>query len=306
MSRRRPRWWLVAAGDIALVAGLLSGLSFLPPDNSLTDVRQSGVVKLCVPPSAPPFARDDPQAPGFDVALVRMVAQEIGIRTTVNVVSSIGQDFNPRNWRVTRGQCNVIAGGVADTVQTRNFLQTIPTRTETGWVGVSRSAALPEKGSVWAVWPGASGLERLALSAWLRRRGARAQLVRSVDEVPALLDAGRVDGAIMERYLAASIDASGRYRSVWLPQPEFERRRMALGLWKGDQTLYRAVKAAVEKLEKSDQVDSIRIQYGLDRSIGFPHGPDDVYGASKPRTTRREFCHARAALLEGRKMCAQG
>ncbi len=57
----------------------------------------------------------------------------------------------------------------------------------------------------------------------------------------ALLDGGKIDGAIMERYAAASIDTSRGYSAFWLPRQDFERYRMALGLWKGDQTLYRAV-----------------------------------------------------------------
>jgi hypothetical protein len=269
MSRRRHTRWLLAAGNIVLVGGLLSGLSFLPPDNSLAEVRQAGVLKLCVPERAPPFAQNDPKAPGFDVELVRIAAEEIGARATVNVVASIGKDFNPRNWRVTRSQCNIIAGGVADTVQTRNFMQTIPTESETGWVGISRNGMLPEKGSAWAVWPGASGLERVALSAWLRGRGANVRLIRSPGELPALLDEGKINGAIMERYEAASVDTS-RYQVFWLPQESFKRYRMALGLWKGDQTLYWAVKAAVHKIEKSDRVEVMRLRYGLGQPVGLP------------------------------------
>lgn len=269
MNRRHHKRWLLAAGDVVLVGGLLSALSFLPPDNSLAEVRQAGVLKLCVGDSAPPFVLNDPNAPGFDVELVRMAAEEIGIPAKVNVVSSIGKDFNPRNWRVTRAQCNVIAGGVADTVQTRGFLQTIPTEAETGWVGISRDGTLPDQGSAWAVWPGASGLDRVALSAWLRRRGATARLVRSPGELAALLDDGKISGAIMERYQAASIDTS-RYRVFWLPQDSFERYRMALGLWKGDQTLYRAVKASVHDIEKSDGMKVMRVRYGLRQPVGLP------------------------------------
>lgn len=267
MSRRRKRW-LLAAGNLAVVAGLLSALSFLPPDNSLLDVRQAGALKLCVGDSAPPFVQNDPGAPGYDVELVRMAAAEIGVPARVNVVASIGKDFNPRNWRVTRAQCNIIAGGVADTAQTRSFLQTIATQAETGWVGISRDGQLPDRGGTWAVWPGTSGLDRPALSAWLRRRGAGVRLVRSPEEVAALLDGGKVNGAIMERYQSASLDTS-RYRVFWLPADSFSRYPMALGLWKGDQTLYRAVKAAVEAINTSGRMDVMRVRYGLGRPVGL-------------------------------------
>ena len=80
---------------------------------------------------------------GRGIELGTKVAEQLGLRLAVNTLSSIGTDFNPRNWSLTRGQCDLIAGGVADTVQTRSFLQTIPTPIETGWVGVSTSGRLP-------------------------------------------------------------------------------------------------------------------------------------------------------------------
>jgi len=255
--------WLQAAFNIVLVGILLFGLSFLPPDNSLAEVREAGVLKLCVPENFPPLAQNDPGRPGFDVELVRKAAEEIGIRVTVNVMASMGKDFNPRNWRLTRGQCNIIAGGVADTTQTRNFLQTIPTDVETGWVGISHDGAQPVQGSTWAVWPGTSGLDRLSLSSWLRERGVRPRLIRSPDELQAILDDGTVAGAIVERFAATSVDTSRGYKIFWLAPERFERFRMALGLWKGDQTLYRAVQSAIQKIKESDKVGFLRIMYGL-------------------------------------------
>ncbi|KKB12519.1 hypothetical protein VE25_06170 [Devosia geojensis] len=269
MSGKARHRWLRSAANIALIGGLLFALSFLPPDNSLADVQRTGVLKLCVPESYPPLVATDPQMPGFDVELARMIAEEIGVRLAVNVMSSIGRDFNPRNWRLTRGQCNVIAGGVADTVQTRGFLQTLPTLAETGWVAVSADGALPVRGSAWAVWPGTSGLDRLALSGWLRETGVTARLARSPAELQELLESGQVQGAIMERFASTAIDfEDNSYRIFWLPPDRFARFRMAFGLWKGDQTLYRAVRAALDKLERSDAVYFIGSRYGLEQQIG--------------------------------------
>jgi len=262
MSRRPRHPWLRPAANIGLIAVLLIALSFLPPDNSLAEVQENGVLKLCVPESYPPLVQADEDSPGFDVELAGLIAQEIGVRLVVNVMPSIGRDFNPRNWRLTRGQCNIIAGGVADTVQTQGFLQTLPTLAETGWVGISLDGSLPARGSSWAVWPGTSGLDRLALSRWLRENDVKARLVSSPTELRALLDRGEIDGAITERFAASAtgID-NGEYQVFWLPPESFERFRMALGLWKGDQTLYRAVRAALKKLDY--KVKNIGSEYGL-------------------------------------------
>jgi len=269
MSRARRHPWLRSAANIGLIAVLLVAVSFLPPDNSLAEVRQTGALKLCVPESYPPLVLADPEMPGFDVELARLVAEEIGVRLAVNVMPSIGRDFNPRNWGLTRAQCNMTAGGVADTVQTRNFLQTLPTPAETGWVGISIDGAMPAAGATWAVWPGTSGLDRLALSGWLRESGVRARLVRSPQELVQLLASGEVSGAIMERFASTAIEfGNNSYQLFWLPQDRFPRFRMAFGLWKGDQTLYRAVREAMQKLDRSGAVYFIGSRYGLGQQIG--------------------------------------
>jgi len=268
MSRAPRHPWLRSAANIALIAVLLVAVSFLPPDNSLAEVQGTGALKLCVPESYPPLVQADPAAPGFDVELARLIAEELGVRLVVNVMPSIGRDFNPRNWGLTRAQCNMIAGGVADTVQTRNFLQTLPTPAETGWVGLSAGGATPAAGGTWAVWPGTSGLDRLALSGWLRETGVRARLVQSPAELRQLLESGEVDGAIMERFASTTIAMGDGYQLFWLPVDGFGRFRMAFGLWKGDQTLYRAVRAAMEKLDQSSAVYFIGSRYGLGEQIG--------------------------------------
>src|SRR5690606_22254345 len=111
---------------------------------------------------------------------------------------------------------------------------------ETGWVGIAPTASAPEPGSTWAVWPGSSGTDRLALSNWLRERGARGRLVRSPSEVSQLLDSGQVQGALMERLSASTVKMSDNFMIFWLPEEIFPQHQMALGFWKGDQTLYRA------------------------------------------------------------------
>lgn len=268
ISQTKNRW-VQAAVNIAFIAVFLFAISFLPPDNSLAEIRRTGVIKLCVPRHFPPLAQDDPQDPGFDVELVRMIAEEIGVRMTVNVMISMGQDFNPRNWRLTRGQCNIIAGGVADTVQTRNFLQTIPTDIENGWVAVSRTGEPPMRGTVWAVWPGSSGLDRISLSSWVREQGVTPRLIRSPDELAPLLDSAEIDGAIVERFVASAANLSG-HSIFWLAPERFRHYPMALGLWKGDQTLYRAVEKSLRTIKGTEMFASMTIHYGLDRSIAVP------------------------------------
>lgn len=268
MSRAHPNRWLQAGINIAIVAALLSAISFLPPDTSLADRQKAGALKVCVPASFPPLVTGDAARPGFDIELVQAIAGQLNLQLAVNVLPSIGKDYNPRNWFLTRAQCDLVAGGVADTVQTRSFMQTIPTEAETGWVGISASGEMPDAGSVVAVLPGTTGLDRLALSSWLRQQGLRGQLVRSPNELTRLLASGAAAAAVTERFTAAELqlDSTG-LRMFWLDEQTFPHFAMALGLWKGDQTLRRAVAGAMETLEKAGTLATLRDSYGLSGAV---------------------------------------
>ena len=65
-----------------------------------------------MPPVYPPLVTSDPSAPGIDVELLRALAEKLALKLAITPNPAIGQDFNPRNWRVTRAQCEVLAGGV--------------------------------------------------------------------------------------------------------------------------------------------------------------------------------------------------
>ena len=264
MSTRRPHRWLRAAANLALIAALLFAVSFLPPDTSLKARQEAGVLKLCVPPSYPPLVTGDPEEPGFDIELAQHIAQSIGVRLIVNALPSIGRDFNPRNWQLSRAQCDMIAGGLTDTLQTRGFLQTIPTSAETGWVALAPQGKLPGPGAAAAVLPGSSGLDRLALSSWLRAQGLRPILVSSPDELVRALTEGRAQVGFTERFAASSIASLPPDITLsWLSVQDLPRYGMALGLWKGDQTLMRAVQAAMDELKQSGTLDKLRERYGL-------------------------------------------
>src|SRR5690606_24260426 len=139
---------------------------FLPADTSLSQIRERGVLKLCVPESYPPLVTGNPEQPGYDVELAKGIAKHLGVRLAVNTLPTIGRDFNPRNWMVTRAQCDMLGGGVADTLQTRNFMQTLPTGIELSWMLIAPSGELPAPGNTIVIIPGSSGLDRLQLSSF--------------------------------------------------------------------------------------------------------------------------------------------
>ena len=264
MSKGRPQPWRAAVINLVVVVALLVAVSFLPPDTSLASRQAAGSLMLCVPPSYPPLVTGDADKPGYEVELGDAVAEALGLKLVVNVLPSIGKDFNPRNWFLTRAQCDMVGGGVADTVQTRSFMQTVPTAVRTGWIGISPSGAMPPAGSVVAVLPGTSGLNRVSLSSWLRGRQVRAQLVRSPAELSQMLRSGAAAAGVTERFVEGRLDLDPAAFPVFsLDEAQFPSYPMALGMWKGDQTLKRAVENAVRRLEQSGALANLQERYGM-------------------------------------------
>ncbi|WP_158541548.1 substrate-binding periplasmic protein [Pelagibacterium lacus] len=267
---RQSRRWLPGAINILVVAALLFAATFLPPDTSLGEVRRSGTLRVCVPQSAAPLVTGDPAAPGYDIEVLQHLAERLGLRLALNINPAIGRDFNPRNWRLTRAQCAVIAGGVVDSAATRGFLQLLPTGVETGWAAiVPPGEALGPVGTA-AVLPGSQGLDRLALSGFLRENGIRTLAARAPGDLVAALETGAADIAISDRFTIATLALDEDARILWLPEPPFARFPLAFGLWKGDLTLRRALRDAMDAMGRDGTLASIAERYGLDG------GPEDA------------------------------
>src|ERR1700730_8708628 len=151
-----------------MIFGLLAGVYLLPADTSLTEVRRAGLLRACMPPLYPPLVTAGPAAPGIDVELLRALAADLGLKFAITPNQAMGEDFNPRNWRVTRAQCEVLAGGVVASPVTRSFLETSPPYAQTGWAFVSPNPIGDLPGRRAGVFTGISGLDRIALSRFLR------------------------------------------------------------------------------------------------------------------------------------------
>src|SRR5260370_9940028 len=138
----RPRW----VGDLITVGGvaaLFAAVYLLPHAPSLAQVKQAGVLRLCVATLYPPLVTGKPEEPGFDIEFAQAIAKRLDVRIVVNPNAAMGHDFNPRNWNLTLAQCQMLAGGVAASDLTRSFLDTTPPHLQTGWALVQ--AQLPPR-----------------------------------------------------------------------------------------------------------------------------------------------------------------
>lgn len=266
-SPRRPgkpkRLWLGDLTTVVVMVGLLSGVYLLPPDTSLAEVQRTGALRVCVPTSYPPLVTGQSDRPGFDVELLRGIADHIGLRLTLNQNSAMGRDFNPRNWRANRAQCEVLAGGVVASQTTRSFLDTSPAYLETGWVLVTTGAPLALRGQTVGFFAGLSGLDRIRLSQYLRDAGAKVQLLQTPQALVAALESGTVSAAVTEALGARQLlDTHPDWQAAWLPEG-LGRYPVAFGLWKGDLTLKREIVAAMEALRADGTIAALEDKYGF-------------------------------------------
>lgn len=259
-ARKRLRSDLIAFG---FVAALLVGVTFLPPDTTLSEVRSSGVLRVCVPDSFPPLVTGIADRPGIDLELLAEAARALDVRVLTVTNSAIGRDFNPRNWRVTRAQCLVLAGGIVDTDLTRSFLVVTPPHLETGWAAVASDAdQVTLEGAQVGFFAGLTGLDRLTLSRWLRERGARVTVLSEEVDARAGLESGRFDVVVSEGLSARRIAEDIGTQAVWLPVGEGPVP-VAFGLWKGDLTLERALERELRRLERNGFVAELVERYAL-------------------------------------------
>jgi polar amino acid transport system substrate-binding protein len=242
------------------IFGLLAGVYLLPPDTSLSEMRKAGVLRACMPPDYPPLVTGNHDAPGIDVELLQALAKRMSVKLVVSPNPAMGQDFNPRNWHVTRSQCEVLAGGVVVSPTTKSFLETSPSYAQTGWALIAPKLPPDLAGRRVGVLTGVSGLDRLALSRHLRAWNAQVTIVPDASELVQGLRDGRFDGGVTERLLAGALAAREGWSVAWA-DAKLPRYPVALGLWKGDLTLKRAIENGMEELRRSGEMARIIGRY---------------------------------------------
>lgn len=252
--------WRQNLGPLAFVVALLLAVSLLPPDTSLREVQRIGTLRACVPSAYPPLVTGDPSRPGIDIEILRAVASKLGVSLSLNEISAIGRDFNPRNWRVTRAHCEVMAGGVVDTPLTRSFLAAGPAYAETGWASLAPAPVEDMSGRTVAVLAIVSGLNRIRLATFLRGSGASVRIVRRRADLVEALSEHQVDLGVTEALLAQQIAAEYGWQTRMLPEA-LPRYDLVFGLWKGDLTLKRAIEQAFADLAAEGTIDAIFESY---------------------------------------------
>ena len=141
------------------------------------------------------------------IEILEAVADYLGVDLLLSSNDAIGRDFNPRNWAVTRANCEVLAGGVVDSTLTRSFLDTGPPYAQTGWAILAPTPLDDIDGRTLGALTLVSGLDRIGLATYLRRHGVTARVVRSSTEFVDGIADGQFAGGVTELLLAGGLAA---------------------------------------------------------------------------------------------------
>ncbi len=248
-------------GGLAVVIVLMLLVTFLPPDTSLGEVEAKRAIRACVPVTYPPLITGDPDRPGIDIEILRAVADDIGVALLLSPSEAMGRDFNPRNWAINRGKCELLAGGVVDSTLTRSFLDTGPPYAETGWAIVAPAPLDEIDGLTLGALTLVSGLDRIGLASYLRRKNVTVRVVRSGQELADGIAGGVLDGGVTEALLAGGLAAENGWWVAPMPD-ELARYNLVIGLWKGDLTLKRRIVRAFRQFESDGTLAAILARYG--------------------------------------------
>lgn len=254
------RQWMKNFGAISMILGLLLAVTYLPPDNSLKEATAGGALRACVPPSYPPLVTGEADQPGIDIEILKELADRLHISLALNRNDAIGRDFNPRNWGLNRAQCQIIAGGVVDSDQTRSFLETAPAYGKTGWALISPQSVSELKGLNIGVLTLVSGLDRIGLATYLRNAGAKVEIVRTPEDLLAGIRTRKFDAGITEALLATKLASDAQWQAAWMPA-ELKRHGLVFGLWKGELTLKRAIDQAMKDMMMDGTIAKIMARY---------------------------------------------
>jgi membrane-bound lytic murein transglycosylase MltF len=246
---------------LGLIVVVLLLVGLVPPDTSLSEMHKTGTLKVCVPTTYPPLVTGDPARPGIDIEILLAVSDYIGVELLLNPNDAIGRDFNPLNWDITRGNCQVLAGGFLDTTLIRSFLDTGPPYAQTGWAIVTPAPLKNINGMTVGVLTNISGLDRIGLSKYLRGQDVLVRVMSNRQDLVAGIAGGELDGGVTEALLAGWLAADNDWWATSLPD-ELARYNLVFGHWKGDLTLKQKMVQAFRQLELDGTLAAILERYG--------------------------------------------
>lgn len=246
---------------LAVSFAILFGVSFLPSDESWSEIHQAERLTVCAPREMGPLVTRDREKPGFEIELLREAASRMGLTITVTQNAAMNREYNPTNWRISRANCRVIVGGIRDNVWSRSLLELTAPYLLSEWTWVHKGeAAWPPESVAFA--PGTFALDRVALAQSLIRAGVDALPMQNVDDLVEAFTQGEISSAITESTIAAAHFDTSEFSLSPVPNGP-AATGLTFGFWKGDTTLRRQMDATLADLKADGTVAKLAENYGL-------------------------------------------
>lgn len=240
---------------------MLATAALASSDTSLHKVQAAGLLKVCVPFDHPPLSGKVAAKPGLEVELAQAVAKQMGLGLQLDHVR--GWELASLDQKVRRTQCQLIAGGVVDAEFHRQQLEFLSPSLDIGWAIVYSPEVPGLKGTRVTVYAGFPGLDRLALSRFLKGQGSEVVLVGSAKEFSQSLTSKQVQVGITDSLLARHIAAQHNFKVAWVPMVQPRYALKLLGVWKGERALKKEVMKAIGVLEQKGQIQALFTRYKL-------------------------------------------
>lgn len=250
---------------LALSFAVVFGVNVLPPDTALTDVEALGRLTVCAPRDMAPLSINDPERPGFEIALVEEIARRSDWRVGLTRSIAMQREFNPSNWRITRANCRIMVGGLRNNSWSRSLLELGEPYLSSSWVWMA------EPGTPWppataGFAPGVFALDRVALGTYLRAEGVSVMPVQNGTELVAAIQSGDAPAGITDSITASSLLNETGLAASSLPGGP-DSVGISIGFWKGDTTLRLYFDSVLDDMRSDGTLALLAEQYGLTESL---------------------------------------
>jgi polar amino acid transport system substrate-binding protein len=264
MSTMTPPHHSRASGALALVLAGTIGLGLATPaqGRALEDIKSLGVISLCAPPNAMPFASKRGDRPGYQIELAQTLADRLGVRLQVEWVT--------QSIQYNRVNCDIVMDAIAD----REAQAESPLRL---------SKPYQRSGVALVVRPGVDGVTGFdslngqyrvgvlvgsVAHMYLDQHGAHAISYGFEDDMLEALASGEIDAAAVTALSAGYYNLqhpAAKFRLIYAYDavPELGWN-LAVGMRRSDHFLRRAVDDAVQAMLDDGTFDRIYASYGIE------------------------------------------
>jgi hypothetical protein len=247
---------------LTVAFAILFGVSFLPSDESLTEIQQAARLTVCAPREMGPLVTRDREKPGFEIELLREAASRMGLTISVTQNAAMNREYNPGNWRISRANCRVLVGGIRDNIWSRSLLELTDPYLASEWTWVHKgNVKWPPESTAFV--PGTFALDRVELAQSLIKQGVEAVPMQNIEDVTDAFAQNEITSVITESTIAAASFAAPEFSLNPVPNGP-NPTGLSFGFWKGDTTLRREMNATLTTLKNDGTVRKLAEAYGLD------------------------------------------